>query len=72
MGAPQIILICVLVFELGMMCVLHGKPRDNLNCSMYTYLVANVILFGLLVWGGFFSKYGLGDGGNRRICVLRV
>lgn len=53
MGAPQIILIAISALSFGITMSEHGKPRTG-NESVWTSLIANIITFSLLWWGGFF------------------
>lgn len=54
MGAPQIILIIIYVFGLGISLAQHGEiktKRENFWISLF----AVAIQIALLIWGGFFS-----------------
>lgn len=50
---PQIIIILLYVASLGMVMVLHGKPRANYNA--WNTLISTAITIALLYWGGFFD-----------------
>ena len=50
---PQIVLLILYAFGLGVAAVKHGEPRDNYN--FWTTLFATVIEILLLYWGGFWG-----------------
>lgn len=50
---PQIIYLILAGFGFALSIMMHGKPRKPHNA--YSDLVAALISFGLLYWGGFFS-----------------
>ena len=54
MGLPQIILIDLYVFSLGASLAQHGEIKTKKE-NFWTSLVSVVIVFALLIWGGFFS-----------------
>lgn len=54
MQAPQIILICLIAFDLGVYAIAHGTPKKPHNFFMSC--VDSAVLLGLLYWGGFFGK----------------
>lgn len=54
MRAPQIILIVLMTLGLGMSIADHGRPKTG-KTSATAALIANIILFGLLYWGGFWK-----------------
>lgn len=53
MGVPEILLIGLILLSLGNAAARHGQQRPRWNFP--ADLLANLILFGLLFWGGFFS-----------------
>lgn len=55
MHAPQIIIIVLQALGLGIALQQHGQPKTGKH-NFGTMLVATCINFGLLYWGGFFSK----------------
>jgi len=54
MKAPQIIVICLYAFQIGVDLVQHGKPRTG-NYNVIITIIATGISVGLLIWGGFFK-----------------
>lgn len=54
MGAPQIILIVIDAFGLGLSAEQHGKPKEGTE-SFWSSLFAVAVHIGLLIWGGFFG-----------------
>lgn len=55
MHAPQIIFICIAVYGLAVEIERHGKPKTQKH-NAWENLVAIVISFSLLYWGGFFGR----------------
>lgn len=55
MNWPQITLIILLAFGLGVTAIKHGQPRND-KYSFWWQLVANLALAWLLWCGGFFSE----------------
>lgn len=53
MGWPQIIVIVLYVFSLGISLAKHGERRENYN--FWTTLIAVLIEVALLYWGGFWK-----------------
>ena len=53
MGWPQIIVIVLYVFSLGISAAKHGERRENYN--FWTTLIAVLIEVALLSWGGFWK-----------------
>lgn len=51
MGIPQIILIGLYAMSLGIAAVNNGKESKT---NFLASLVTSAIVFGLLIWGGFF------------------
>lgn len=54
MGAPQIIVIVLYALSLGINMARHGKPRKD-KYSLPQAIFGTIIMFGLLIWGGFFN-----------------
>lgn len=54
MKALQIILTIIYALSLGVSLGQHGKPKTGTE-SFWKSLLAAVIVFALLIWGGFFS-----------------
>lgn len=52
--APQIVYLLITLFGLGHSAVNHGKPRSAE--SFWTSLIASMLGFCLMYWGGFFGK----------------
>lgn len=53
MGAPQVIIIVLYAITLLLSAYNHGKPHEN-NQNFWVSLIGTGIIFGLLIWGGFF------------------
>lgn len=53
MGIPQVIMIVLYAITLLLSAYNHGKPHEY-NQSFWGSLVGVAIVFGLLIWGGFF------------------
>lgn len=53
MGIPQIIIIVLYAITLLLSAYNHGKPHEN-NQNFWVSLIGTGIIFGLLIWGGFF------------------
>ena len=53
MGIPQIIIIVLYAVALLIAAHEHGKPREG-ETNFWISLSGTAILFGLLIWGGFF------------------
>lgn len=53
-GWPEGILLAIIVVELILVAVLHDTPRTD-TWSFHFKLYGNVVLLGLLYWGGFFA-----------------
>jgi hypothetical protein len=54
MKAPQIIIIVIYAANLLMAAHIHGKQESSKR-SFWTSLLADSIILGLLIWGGFFK-----------------
>lgn len=54
MSAPAIIWLVLAVLGLCIAAHDHGKPRKGVH-SFWNTLTAGLIVFGLLLWGGFFG-----------------
>lgn len=54
MKAPQIILCVLYGASLLANAYLHGKPREGRH-SLPQALFSTALVFGLLIWGGFFE-----------------
>jgi len=52
MELPQIIYITLTAISLLLNAYTHGKPREDNN--FWNALLAGIIVYGLLIWGGFF------------------
>lgn len=52
--APQIILCSLYLLSLGVNLAKHGQPKNGKE-SFWTALIGVIVVFTLLVWGGFFS-----------------
>lgn len=55
MHAPQIIYLLLTFLSLGYSIAKHGEPKTGQN-NCITDLIATIIIFSLLYWGGFFSN----------------
>lgn len=53
MGAPQVIMIVLYAITLLLAAYEHGEPYEY-NKSFWHSLIGSAIVFGLLIWGGFF------------------
>lgn len=53
MGVPQIIIIVLYALTLLSAAYEHGEPYEH-NKNFWGSLVGVAIVFGLLIWGGFF------------------
>ena len=53
---PQIIVLCLMFGSFILHCAKHGEQRDNYNG--WTALIAIIIQFLILYWGGFFKVLG--------------
>jgi len=53
MGVPQIIIIVLYAITLLLSAYNHGKSYER-NQNFWASLIGVAILFGLLIWGGFF------------------
>ena len=53
MGAPEIIMICMLAANSGLVIAKNGQTRKY--DAVTTVLVDLPITVGLLIWGGFFG-----------------
>lgn len=54
LGVPQLVFITLYLF--GLFCAVseHGKPKSGFNNAWIT-LLAIIINFSILIWGGFFK-----------------
>lgn len=52
---PQIIVLGLTFLGIGSQMVKHGKPKEG-NESFWTHLIAVIITYSLLYWGGFFDS----------------
>lgn len=52
LGTPQIIYVSLSIIGLILTTIRHGKPRSNE--SVWTSIVAILIIYPILIWGGFF------------------
>jgi hypothetical protein len=57
MGYPEFIMIVLYIISLGGTLLKHGDPRPPQRLA--TVVFANALTLALLVWGGFFSTFGL-------------
>lgn len=55
MGIPQWIMIIIFALSLAIGMAQHGKPKEGKENFFFT-LVGTAITFGILLWGGFFTK----------------
>ena len=55
---PQIIFLVLMAMSLGMNLAKDGEPKKNDTWSFGWSLLANILMFGLLYWGGFFDVFG--------------
>ena len=53
MGVPQVIIIVLYAITLLLSAYEHGKPYEH-NKNFWYSLIGVAIVFGLLIWGGFF------------------
>ena len=54
MQTPQTILILLTLVDLLLLARFHGTKRENPNYSFWTTLISYIILFSILIAGGFF------------------
>ncbi len=52
--APQLIMLVLMTVALGISLSEHGQERRGTK-NFFTDLIATIISFGLLWWGGFFT-----------------
>ena len=55
MGAAQYILIAIISLNLLLSFLNDGKPKKVTTYDFKGNLIAAIIMFGLLIWGGFFK-----------------
>lgn len=55
LGIPQIIYILLNCVSLGIIMSKHGQPKTG-NENFFITLIAQIICYSLLIWGGFFSN----------------
>ena len=53
MGIPQILVVVLACFNLGMAMASHGKPQQPVN--FWIYLASTATTIALLWWGGFWT-----------------
>ena len=53
-GAPQIIILVLIIVGLGINLAKHGEPKNE-NSNFWISLTNATVTLGLLYWGGFFS-----------------
>ena len=54
MGAPQYILLGIILLKLGIVIARHGEQRRE-KYNFFLHLINAGIMIWLLSWGGFFS-----------------
>jgi len=54
LGAPQVIWLVLLLINLMINAVNHGKPKEGFDNITYSIIDA-CLSIGLLIWGGFFG-----------------
>lgn len=54
MGVPQIMIIALYMLSLGINLANHGKEKND-KYNFWSSLLACVLIFALLNWGGFFK-----------------
>jgi hypothetical protein len=54
MRAPQIIMICLFVFDFAVSAIKAGEPKGNRYNPVVSLITTAVMVF-LLIWGGFFG-----------------
>lgn len=54
LGAPQLILLGLMVLATGMHLAKHGEPKPG-NWHFGYAVVSDIITISLLYWGGFFG-----------------
>lgn len=54
-GIPQAILVTISIISMGIEIERHGKEQTGKH-DFGVYLIASVITYSLLYWGGFFTK----------------
>ena len=54
MEAPQIALVILYIISLILVATRHGKPKEGNENILYN-IISTVIVFGILIWGGFFK-----------------
>ena len=50
---PQYVYLCLMLLGLGVVLAKHGEPQKNYN--IWASLFADIIILGLLYFGGFFK-----------------
>lgn len=54
--APQIIYLCLMLIGIGVDAQRHGEPKKSGTHNFGTDIITYMLGFGLLYWGGFFSR----------------
>ena len=54
LGLPQMLTIFLYIVALGIQLREHGKPREGVT-NFWAGVIGEVIIFVLLIWGGFFK-----------------
>ena len=55
MSTPAIIVIGIMAIEIGINAVCDGKKKGDGKFHAHHSIINNVIMGGLLYWGGFFA-----------------
>lgn len=56
-GAPQIIWFILMIFGIVAMLITNGQEIENKSNSLISIAIANLIVIGMLWWGGFFNHW---------------
>ena len=54
MGTAQTIFMLVYAISFGMNLMKHGEPKTGYH-SIWESIISTIIVFTLLIWGGFFK-----------------
>jgi len=53
LGIHQMIVMGITILSLGIEIQRHGTPKDG-NNNAWIHVIANILMYTLLWWGGFF------------------
>ena len=55
-GIPQILMVVLYGTALLLEAYHHGEPKKNKTYDVKVAIISCIIIFTLLIWGGFFTK----------------